>query len=745
MTPIAGDDHHMEETEVLIGTTPPEFMLFPIVGALVVVGCAIWYVVQSRQEGKRLGVGSLIWSGVITALLIVLAVWCNNQFVDAEELYWIQAVVVLTITGGVLTRREKIFEALDSLDQGGVFSHGAGEAIRAVRDVSLILVGSEMSRRALEVAWNSKIDELAPEHVAIELTLIAIVAFLAYFLGQRHAAGPAIVFAVCMGLGLVEHFIFEFRRAAILPMDILALGTAAEVGAGYTYILDTFDVKTILYGGLALLCASFIRPSRTTGVRNFVFNLCINLPLALVFALALSWWIAVPNYREDYGLDMSYWNTESSYDNQGFLPSFMVALQDLPIEVPADYTEKGAAELMKTYAANADELPARKERRAESTVQFEQEKPSIVIVMNETFADLSRLNQLNCGYEGPQFFQHGLDDALMRGQLGMSVYGAGTCNSEFECITGNSLAFVGAAKYPYQMFNFDRVPNLARQLSNLGYETTAIHPNDQDNWNRRVVYGDMGFENFYNTNNSFEDAPKFHAGITDKATYEKVLEVLKSSDEPQFVFDVTMQNHGGYTMNNIPAERMLNFEFPDIDPDGTHQLNEFLSCIQASDEDLEWFVGELRELDRPVVLAFFGDHHPRCSNFANDQYFPDEDELQHEARVFQTDYVIWANYDVAGTAQEGTVDDCGADMLGTRTLDLVGAPLEDFQSAQIAAHQRLQIVSGIGYQGTNGRWYVPGMEPSLDAVYHDMSLMDFLRFGSKFVDESVLEEQQQQV
>ena len=731
----------MEETEALVGMTPPEFMLFPIVGALVVVGCAIWHVVQARQKGERLGVGSLIWSGVITALLVIMAIWCNNQLVDAEELYWIQAVVVLTITGSVLTRREKVFQALESLDGTSLFGRGAGQTIRTIRDVSLILIGSEMSRRALEVPWNDRIDELSPEHVAIELTLIAVVAFLAYFLGQRHAAGPALVFAICMGVGLAEHFIFEFRRAAILPVDILALGTAAEVVEGYTYILNTFDVKAIMYGGLALFCASFIRPARTTDLRGFVLNLCINLPLALACALALSWWIAVPDYREDYDLDMSYWNTENSYKNQGFLPSFMVAVQDLPIEVPTDYTEEGAEKLTASYAAQADDLPAREERRKESTLQFEREKPSIVIVMNETFADLSRLNGLGCGYEGPQFFQHGLDDALMRGQLGMSVYGAGTCNSEFECLTGNSLAFVGTGKYPYQMFSFDEVPNLARQMSELGYQTTAMHPNDQDNWNRRVIYGDMGFDVFYNTNNSFEGAPSFHAGITDKATYEKVLEVLKSSDEPQFIFDVTMQNHGGYMTNNIPADRMLNYVFPGIDADSTHQLNEYLSCIQASDEDLEWFVGELRELDRPVVLAFFGDHHPNCSNVPNDVFFTGEEELQHQARVYQTDYFIWANYEVAGTAQEGTVDDCGADMLGTRTLDLVGAPLDDFQSAQLAVHQRLQVVSGVGYEGTDGRWHVPGTEPYLDTTYRDLSLMDFLRFGSKFVDEEAAAEQ----
>ena len=84
----------------------------------------------------------------------------------------------------------------------------------------------------------------------------------------------------------------------------------------------------------------------------------------------------------------------------------------------------------------------------------------------------------------------------------------------------------------------------------------------------------MGFNEFYNTNNSFEDAPDFHSGKTDKSTYEKILEILASEDKPQFVFDVTMQNHGGYGQNNIPPERYVNYEFPGIDPVVAGQLNE---------------------------------------------------------------------------------------------------------------------------------------------------------------------------
>ena len=65
----------------------------------------------------------------------------------------------------------------------------------------------------------------------------------------------------------------------------------------------------------------------------------------------------------------------------------------------------------------------------------------------------------------------------------------------------------------------------------------------------------MGFDQFLSIDD-FAAAPVFHSGVSDQATYEKVLEQLSSSDDPQFILDVTMQNHAGYDQYNIPEDQM---------------------------------------------------------------------------------------------------------------------------------------------------------------------------------------------
>lgn len=724
----------MQESELLLGVTPTTFLFFPLIGVLVIAAFVATSVLKCREQGSKPQVGSLVWAAVFAALLLFLSVWCGLGYVNSTETYWIQCCVVLTLGGSLGTIRERLFAKLDELDAQDAAHHVLAQAIRVVRDAAIIFVACEFVRLALELPSNDKVYALTSNSVVIEFGVIFSLSLLAYFLGQRRCAGPALVVVLCFVVGLAERFVIEFKQNAILPMELFALKTAAGVSGQYTYMLTSNDMRGFVYAGMALIALSFIRPAHISGKRALSYDVCVNAICALASAAALGWWFVGPNYHDDLGYVISYWNSPKSYQKQGILPSFLTALEDMPLVAPEGYDHQDAENLTRAYGQKADDLPERTARRELSEKQYQELKPCVVIVMNETFADLSRLDELHAAYKGPQFFK-GLSDTLARGPIAVSVYGAGTCNTEFEVLTGNSLAFVGAGKYPYQMFDLSGTANLARQFLEQGYATTAIHPNLGDNWNRNTVYEAMGFERFLSTDNDFQEAPGFHNGPTDRSTYERILTLLDDTSRPQFVFDVTMQNHGGYAVHNIPANRLTNYQPAGFSAEDLDQLNEYLSCIQASDEDLEWFVGELRALERPVVLVFFGDHHPKISNTYNDAFFSlaEESELEHQARLYQTDYIVWANYDVAGNDQVSEEEPVGTDCLGALALDLIGAPLDDFQKAQLGVHQRLQCINTVGFMGTDGKWHAPGTAPYLDTTYRDMALMDFLRFGEALV------------
>ena len=325
--------------------------------------------------------------------------------------------------------------------------------------------------------------------------------------------------------------------------------------------------------------------------------------------------------------------------------------------------------------------------------------------MNESFSDMSLYDGLGVGYEGPAYF-NSIDDALVRGQLTVSTYAGGTCNTEFEFLTGNTLGYLGKGAYPYTLYDLSTTDNLASQLSSLDYDTCAIHPNLGTNWNREGIYAGFGFDEFL-TIDEFEDAPQFHSGVTDAATYEEVLERLRGSSKPQFIFDVTMQNHSSYDQGNIDPGLLRDYEPDYLNESQAAELNEYLACIDASDRDLEWFIGELRKLDRPVLLVFFGDHQASVSAAVNDAMFPDEADQTHGTRMYLTNYLVWANYDVAG-AGSIRVEEASSSTLGALALDAVGAPLSGYQEAQLGARLLMPTISALSYTDVEDRHHATG-------------------------------------
>lgn len=173
-----------------------------------------------------------------------------------------------------------------------------------------------------------------------------------------------------------------------------------------------------------------------------------------------------------------------------------------------------------------------------------------------------------------------------------NVTGGGTTNTEFEFLTGCSMANFGPGVYPYTVYDLSRAEGLPRQFSALGYATTAMHPQIGTNWNRVNAYSDLGFDRFL-TIDDFEGSDTLRGHVTDRATYDKVLDVLASGSEPQFIFDVTMQNHSGYDTGLLGEEDTTHLS---IDGADDPLVDEYVSLIRHSDEDLEYFIERLREL-----------------------------------------------------------------------------------------------------------------------------------------------------
>lgn len=569
------------------------------------------------------------------------------------------------------------------------------------RNALLLAAASVSGLLALELPWNGAFLQLPPSCLALELGIISLLVCGLFFACGRRKGGPIAAILICFGIGLAQHYMSSFKGTAILPSDLMSLGTAAAVAGGYDYTPGAMAWIGLAAAVAGIVACSFISKP-VVGARRGRAR-AANLGATCVCALVLAVLVSVPDYEKTFDVSLDGWDSLASYEAQGFLPSFVEAWQHMDIAKPSGYSDEEAQALEKHWAASYEANHGSSASRGMAHAQFDEVQPNVIVVMNETFSDLSDIyNGLGADYEGPQFFQS-LEGCLVRGRLAVSAYAGGTCNTEFEFLCGSSLAYVGSGKYPYTLYDLENCWSLPETFKQLGYTATAIHPNLGTNWGRNEVYAGMGFDDFL-TIDDFADAPTFHSGVTDKATYEAVLDLITSSDDPQFVFDVTMQNHSGYDQKNIPSSRLTSYSPAYLDEGMTSQLNEYLSCIEASDDDLEWLIGQLEALDEPCVVIFFGDHQPSVSGSLNSALYPDEEEPDHGSRGYQTNYFVWANYDVAD-AGETRAENASSSSLAAVALDAIGAPLTSWQESTLAIREQMPMLNLFAFCDTDGDWH----------------------------------------
>lgn len=568
-----------------------------------------------------------------------------------------------------------------------------------------------------EYPYNPRLFEMEPYFVLLGLAVLGVLFAIVFFLGQRSKASMLAFLAVCFFAGVANFFVSSFKGQPILPSDVMAIQTAAAVSGGYVYVVGN---RVVASCALLLLMAALIvlLPKEERTRKRIALNAGIGAALLAVFCA----WFAFSDIENDLRCDVDVWSSLNSYQEHGSALCFLQRAQKLAPRPPQDYSAEEAQRLREERMELA--LAATAEDEAQATAP--EVRPTIIAVMNETFSDLSRYPGVSESYSGPAFF-NAIDDALMKGDVYVSALGGGTCNSEFEFLTGSSAGLLGPGTYPYMLYDFDGVDNLASYLSSLGYATSAIHPADAANWRRDRVYEQFGFDEFYDIA-AFQEAPLFRSMPTDASTYDLILELLEQNEEPQFIFDVTIASHGGYDTGEIPEEEMLHAaiggqEYADFD--------EYISCIERSDAELRAFIEKLSALERPVVLCFFGDHQPGFADWLAELTMDadvDTMDIESVQERYVTPYMIWTNSDaLKHAANYAQQQDMSLNYLGAATLRAAGLPLDEYFSFVASVQEDLPAINLNGYLDVAGVWHWHDGEEESGALqaYHDLAIVQY--------------------
>lgn len=532
----------------------------------------------------------------------------------------------------------------------------------------------------LEWFTHNPFETMKPYVQWMNVALFWFSALFLFGLTGRVSRALGIQTVFCIIYGLANYFVLEFRGAPIQPWDILSIGTAASVADNYEYKLDK-DALTALIGLLALLVMEFFLRAGfpRSGKKRRVW--IARTALCLVTGL-LCFGYTKMLHNEDFVqkklrlYDKLFTPTTIQFKN-GTVTAFLMELQYMSVEKPAGYSEDSAKEALASY----------------ETADVPERTPNIIVIMNEAFSDPAVLGQFSTNEDYMPFVHSLLDGAedTVSGLLNVSVKGGNTANTEFEYLTGSSMAFLPYGSIPYQQYIKDETPSMASWLSDFGYRTVAMHPYRAAGWDRNKVYPLMGFDEMY-FEEFYEDSALVRKYVSDEADYEKLIRIYEQKEpgQPLFLFNVTMQNHSSY---NDWAD-YDNFT-PDITADGIDSdvLSAYLSLMKLSDQAIEELVQYFSEEEEDTVIVFFGDHQPtdsvinpilKLNGTTSSALSPEE-----EAGRYQVPFFIWANYDI----EEESCLNISANYLASRTLDAAGLPKPGYFSFLTELEKQVPVIS----------------------------------------------------
>lgn len=379
----------------------------------------------------------------------------------------------------------------------------------------------------------------------------------------------------------------------------------------------------------------------------------VFLPFAVILFLLSMNVLDHSSLSTQIGIQKSWYIGRTEILSNGMIAQNYFYLDDLDKYLnpkPKDYSKENILAINKKY-----EIPATQAASATTTNTTTSatpskltEKPNVVIIMSESYWDLTKLSGIKLSKDIAENVHK-----YQKGQLAPPAIGGGTANSEFEALTGMSMYFMSPGIIAYNTYLRTETPSIASVFKANGYNTTAIHPNSAWFYNRNKVYPYFGFDKFIDVSefNMVTETKGPH--ISDDALVNKILNILDSSDKPSFIFAVSMENHDPFDNKYTEDEFDITIESDQLDASEKEIVRGYAQGLYDADQSLGKLIDALSKSDKPTLLYFFGDHAPRIGTL--DDYYTIYDKLAVENKAetaqklgdlkyYTTPIVTWSNY-----------------------------------------------------------------------------------------------------
>lgn len=500
------------------------------------------------------------------------------------------------------------------------------------------------------------------------------------FLTGNSGWGCVLGTALPMLFGLANYFVVDFRSSPIVPWDLYSIRTAASVAGNYEFLV-TPRLVLVLLGFFMIM---FVGSRTSLSVGSWKKRLAAGI-LSVACLTGYVKGIGTEEAVALFGLDTTLFTPNVLYRNNGLAGGFLGILKYLKVETPDGYSKEAAEEIASDYIGDEEEtMSGNKDKN--------QKLPNVIVIMNEAFSDLSVFGDFESDPDYLPFIRS-MEENTVKGNCYVSVKGGNTANSEYEFLTGDSMAFMPAGSVPYQQYIKGEMPSLASYMKELGYTTHAIHPYYKTGWARDKVYPWLGFDTA-TFKGEFEDPVLIRNYISDQSAFEKIIQQYeeKEEDERIFSFEVTMQNHGGYSKDVEGFEESVFLPQLENKTTSVRAAEKYLTLMKETDQAFEQLVRYFENQEEDTIILMFGDHQP--SDYITNTILKilglsrdGSDEVYFDNYVVP--FVMWANFDI----EEETVDAISVNYLSTLLFEKAGIPMTGYQTFLSELRQEIPAIT----------------------------------------------------
>lgn len=527
----------------------------------------------------------------------------------------------------------------------------------------------------MQMVMNETLVHMGMIKVLLNIISVLVVTLMVFVISLNVQLTCGIGTLIFLLFAIVNNYVNLFRGGELTVLDLISARTAFNVMGSYSFELTPTIVYATLLGIWVNFCFLACPTITAHGIKARAWTLGSIILAAGIVSLGSS----------DLQSAQAQYIRGGSELNGCFL-NFILSAKETVFIKPNGYDLDTISTFEKEYATTSSE---------------EVQTPTIIVIMDESFADLSVLgSELKTNIAVTPFLDS-IHENMIRGYALTSVYGGNTPNSEFEFLTGNSMAFLPKSAIPYQQYISQETASIVSLLKSYNYTCEVTHPFDSTGWMRTKVYPLLQFDRY----TFIEDYPQenlIRDFVSDQEMFECIIQKYETRDLKNgfFLFGVTMQNHGGYLYKGDNYEDSVQLEgYSEAYPD----VEQYLSVIHETDSALEYLLMYFKAVEEPVIILFYGDHLPGLDiDFYEEVYGGSFETLEEQQMLHTIPFFIWANYDI----EEQFIKLTSINYLSLYLMEAAGLPLSAYQQFLCDIQNTIPAINSFGYYSLSNQRFM---------------------------------------